>query len=173
MNVFGDEILQVIQPSFVHIPTQLSEPLMNKTSYSVYVCGVYTKRPGNGGCACIITKEEKICAELSETLPNTTNNEADLTAIIKALSWFAGSANVTVHTNSRYVLMGTSEWLPRWKRDGWKTSSKKTVANIGLWKELDNLCQRHCVEFEWIHSYHPLVEDARKLARSGLDSHLS
>ncbi|AMQ10652.1 ribonuclease H [Brazilian marseillevirus] len=173
MNVFGDEILKVVQPSFVHIPTCLSEPLVNKTPYFVCICGVYTKRPGNGGCACIITKEEKVCTKLSEFLPNTTNNEADLAAVVKALSWFTGSTNVTVYTNSRYVLMGTGEWLSRWKRDGWKNSSKKTVANVELWKELDSLCQRHCVEFEWIHSYHPLVEDSRKLARSGLDSHLS
>lgn len=72
-------------------------------------------------------------------LGNKTNNEAELTAMLEAIKWVSSKTNTraTIHTDSNYVMQGMLEWLPNWKRNGWKTAQGKPVKNQTLWKEID------------------------------------
>lgn len=105
---------------------------------------------------------------ISAGVPQTTNQKMELTAAIQGLKALkVGDVPVTIFTDSRYVQQGATEWLPKWKQNGWRTSAKKPVENVELWRELDGLLQRLSVIFTWIkgHSGNPMNELADRLAR--------
>lgn len=88
--------------------------------------------------------------------PHTTNNRMELTAAIEALSRITEPCEVSLFTDSQYVIKGITEWLEGWKRKGWRTSTKKPVLNDDLWKRLDALNTHHSVSWHWVrgHSGH-------------------
>lgn len=98
--------------------------------------------------------------------PHPTNQRAELTATIEALKALKTPAQVDLHTDSKYVVNGLTDWLAKWKTNGWKTSSKKSVENIDLWQELDTLLGQHSVTAHWVkgHSGHAENERADTLA---------
>ncbi|TFH87936.1 ribonuclease HI [Billgrantia azerbaijanica] len=98
-----------------------------------------------------------------------TNNRAELTAVIEALSSLRRASIVDLTTDSEYVMKGATEWLNGWKRKGWKTASKKPVKNADLWQKLDGLLGAHSVRFHWVrgHSGNPENELADTLAVAG------
>ena len=101
----------------------------------------------------------------------TTNNRMELTAAIEALNALKGSQRVRLYTDSKYVMDGIREWLPNWKKRGWKTSNKKPVKNVDLWQALDAATGRHDVEWRWVrgHTGNPGNEEADALANRGID----
>jgi ribonuclease HI len=103
--------------------------------------------------------------------PETTNNRMELTAAIEALNALQGSQAVILHTDSRYVMDGIREWLPNWKKRGWKTAAKKPVKNQDLWQALDAAAARHTVTWKWVrgHDGNPGNETADALANRGID----
>ena len=103
--------------------------------------------------------------------PETTNNRMELTAAIEALNALKGSRNVTLHTDSKYVMDGINDWMPNWKKRGWKTSNRKPVKNQDLWQALDAAISRHQIEWKWIrgHTGVPGNEEADALANKGID----
>jgi len=102
---------------------------------------------------------------------STTNNRMELTAVIKGLEALNKPCKVHITTDSKYVLSGITEWMPNWKKRGWKTASKKPVLNAELWRQLDELVAQHEVDWEWVkgHSGHPENEIADALANRGID----
>jgi ribonuclease HI len=68
-----------------------------------------------------------------------TNNTMELRAGTEALRYVAANMVVWVTTDSQYVRKGVLEWMPKWKRNGWKNSKKQGVANAVLWRELAGL----------------------------------
>ena len=92
----------------------------------------------------------------------------ELQAAISGLQALKRPMNVTITTDSKYVMNGITSWMDGWKRNGWKTASKKPVANQELWQELDAACQRHNVRWEWVkgHAGHTENERCDTLARS-------
>jgi ribonuclease HI len=94
----------------------------------------------------------------------------ELTAVIRALSALKRPVAARVHTDSRYVQRGISEWMSAWKQRGWRTAGKTPVKNVDLWKELDRLAGMHRIEWTWVkgHSGHPENERADRLARRGM-----
>ncbi len=108
--------------------------------------------------------------ELSGGEANTTNNQMELMAAIMALETLARASTLTVVTDSAYVKNGVTGWIHGWKRNGWKTSSKKPVKNVELWQRLDAAQARHDVTWEWVkgHAGHPENEKADELARAGM-----
>jgi len=74
---------------------------------------------------------------------DTTNNRMELTAAIEALNALRGSRSVILHTDSKYVMRGITEWMTKWKERGWKTAAKKPVKNQDLWMALDQAIARH------------------------------
>jgi ribonuclease HI len=90
----------------------------------------------------------------------------ELTAVIEGLTLLTRPSRVELHSDSKYVLDGLSDWLAGWKRRGWRTADKKPVKNEDLWRRLDELASRHEVRFHWIrgHAGHPENERADALA---------
>ena len=136
----------------------------------IYTDGSCIGNPGPGGWAVIIldNRNEKI---ISGKKNNTTNNQMELLAPIKALSNFNKKKSFIIFTDSIYVKEGITKWIGNWKKNNWKTSKKKPVKNQKLWKKLDELVKFHDVKWEWIkgHStniYNNLVDElARKAAK--------
>jgi ribonuclease HI len=134
------------------------------TQVDIYTDGACSGNPGPGGWGAIMiwNGREK---ELSGADPETTNNRMELMAVIEALSTLKRPCTVTVHTDSQYVQKGMSEWLPRWKENGWKRKGG-SIQNLDLWQALDAQARKHEVSWAWVkgHSGHPLNERADALA---------
>lgn len=135
----------------------------------IYTDGACSGNPGPGGWGAIMTfgEHEK---EIYGGVPHTTNNRMELTAAIKALEALKRPTPVQIVTDSQYVRQGIMDWMPRWKRNGWKTASKQPVKNDDLWRELSNLTQIHKVDWQWVkgHAGHEQNERADELARRGI-----
>src|SRR5208282_2497223 len=139
------------------------------TSIDIFTDGACSGNPGPGGWGAILRTGEHE-KELSGGDRATSNNRMELTAVIRALEALKRSSAVTIHTDSRYVMDGVTQWMPRWKKNGWKTADKKPVKNEDLWRELDTQCARHELKWRWVrgHSGHPENERADALARGAI-----
>lgn len=140
-----------------------------KPKVDMFTDGACSGNPGPGGWAAILRSgtAEK---EISGGELGTTNNRMELLAVINGLRALKTSSNVTVHTDSRYVMDGATTWLKRWKTNGWKTSDKKPVRNDDLWRELEEASSRHEVDWRWVrgHADHVENERADALARAAI-----
>ena len=136
----------------------------------IYTDGACRGNPGPGGWGVLL-----VAGRHRKTLhggdPNTTNNRMELTAAIEALNALKGSRKVVLHTDSRYVMHGITEWLDNWKKRGWKTAAKKPVKNQDLWMALDEAIERHDITWKWVkgHDGDPGNEEADMLANRGID----
>jgi len=132
----------------------------------IYTDGSCIGNPGNGGWAAILLMNEKKI-KIKGYKKNTTNNQMELTAPIKALKKIPIGEKIEIYTDSKYVKIGITEWVTKWKKNNWKTSSKKKVKNIDLWKELDNLNEKYHIKWCWIkgHSGNILNDEVDQLAR--------
>ena len=94
----------------------------------------------------------------------------ELMAAIKALEALKARYNVKIYTDSQYVKDGISSWIHKWKRSGWKTANNKPVKNVDLWQELDELQEKHHIEWIWVrgHSGTEGNEQADMLARNAV-----
>ena len=122
--------------------------------------------PGNGGWAAIINNQGNI-SKISGRQKNTTNNQMELLAAIKALKKIPIKQEVQLYTDSKYVKMGITEWIKSWKVNNWKTYSKKNVKNKDLWIELDCLSNKYEIKWLWVkgHSGDVRNEEVDKLAK--------
>jgi ribonuclease HI len=105
--------------------------------------------PGPGGWACILRYEGEE-RELSGSVPQTTNNRMELAAAINGLGALRESCDVELVTDSQYLKQGISEYLARWRANGWRTSNRKPVQNQDLWRELDEVVSQHVVRWTWV-----------------------
>lgn len=105
----------------------------------------------------------------------TTNNRMELTAAIEGLAALKRPSRVRLTTDSQYVRQGINDWMPRWKRNGWRTASRKPVKNRDLWERLDELAQRHHIDWCWVrgHSGHPENERVDEAANVAIDEMMS
>jgi ribonuclease HI len=135
----------------------------------IYTDGACSGNPGPGGWGAILIWGEKV-KELCGGEPATTNNRMELMAAIQALEGLNKPCRVELHTDSRYVMDGISQWISGWKARGWKTAAKAPVKNEDLWRRLDAARLRHEVDWRWVkgHAGHELNERADALARKGL-----
>lgn len=135
----------------------------------IYTDGACSGNPGPGGWGAILIYGEAR-KELKGGEAVTTNNRMELTAAIEALKALKSSCEVELHTDSNYLRHGITEWIAKWKRNGWKTASRKPVKNADLWRELDAARGRHEVRWHWVkgHAGHPENERADELAREGM-----
>lgn len=141
-----------------------------KETVEIFTDGACRGNPGKGGWGALLKygdKEKTLYGGQS----NSTNNRMELMAVIMALEAVNESFNITVTTDSKYVLQGATEWLSGWKQRGWKTAAKKPVLNIDLWQRLDKALESRNIEWKWVkgHSGHPENERADSLANLGID----
>ena len=132
----------------------------------IYTDGSCIGNPGVGGWGAIIIMDgKKIKIKGNKT--NTTNNQMELIAPIKALKKIPNNSEVQIFTDSKYVKMGITEWIHIWKKNDWKTSSKKKVKNIELWTQLDKLSNNFDIKWNWVkgHSTDKLNNEADLLAK--------
>ena len=144
------------------------------TAIEIFTDGACSGNPGAGGWGVILRcgETEK---ELSGGEAQTTNNRMELTAVIEALKALKRECEITLYTDSRYVMDGVNEWMPNWKKNGWRTTNKKSaVKNLELWQELDNLLPKHKIKWVWVkgHNGHQENERVDKLARDAAKSFL-
>jgi ribonuclease HI len=140
------------------------------TDVTIYTDGACRGNPGPGGWGALLVHHGRE-KELWGGEKQTTNNRMELLAAIRALEALTRRCRVALYTDSQYVRNGVREWLPNWKRRGWKTADKKPVKNQDLWERLDALQAAHEVEWHWVrgHSGHDGNERADQLANRGID----
>lgn len=134
----------------------------------IFTDGACSGNPGAGGWGAIL-RYNNVEKELSGGEADTTNNRMELTAVISALRALKEPCNITLYTDSRYVMDGIEKWIQNWKQSGWKTANKKSpVKNIELWQELDTLRSAHEIRWVWVkgHAGHPENERCDELART-------
>ena len=138
----------------------------------IWTDGACLGNPGPGGWGALLrwNGHER---ELSGGEPETTNNRMELMAAIQGLESLKRPCRVILTTDSQYVRKGITEWMTNWKKNGWKTASKKPVKNAELWQRLDTARERHDVQWDWVkgHSGHPENERADELASAAARDH--
>jgi len=141
-----------------------------KDTVIIYTDGACRGNPGPGGWGVILTYKG-IVKELYGGEKETTNNRMELTAAIQGLEVLKKQCRVELNTDSKYVLQGITEWLPNWKKRGWKTAGNKPVKNEDLWRRLDAARNQHTIEWKWVkgHSGHKENDRADELANLGID----
>ncbi|MBL4611636.1 MAG: ribonuclease HI [Pseudomonas sp.] len=140
----------------------------------IFTDGACKGNPGPGGWGVLLRLGEHEKALHGGELM-TTNNRMELMAAIMGLRALKKTARVMLTTDSEYVMKGIREWMPNWKKRGWKTASKQPVKNADLWMLLDELVNQHEVEWRWVkgHSGHRENEIADELANLGVQEVLS
>jgi len=105
---------------------------------------------------------------------DTTNNRMEMMAAIEALAALTRPSRIALTTDSQYLRQGISDWLPRWKANGWRTAAKKPVKNQDLWERLDAVAVGHQIEWHWVkgHSGHPENELVDSAANDAIDEML-
>lgn len=136
----------------------------------LFTDGACRGNPGPGGWGVLLrfNANEK---ELYGAEALTTNNRMELMAAIIGLETLKRPCEVTLMTDSKYVMQGITEWLPQWKQRNWKTAAKKPVKNVDLWQRLDAATNGHTINWQWVkgHSGHTENERADALANRAID----
>ncbi|MBM3502848.1 MAG: ribonuclease HI [Alphaproteobacteria bacterium] len=137
----------------------------------VYTDGACSGNPGPGGWG-VVLRSGTHERELFGGEPETTNNRMEMMAAIQALEALKRLSTVHLHTDSTYLRDGITQWIKRWKKNGWRTADRKPVKNVDLWQRLETAIGRHHVTWHWVrgHAGHPENERADALARRGIAS---
>ncbi len=141
---------------------------------TIYTDGACSGNPGPGGWGALLMFGDHQ-KEISGGAAETTNNRMELTAAIEALKALTRPCQVDLYTDSSYVKDGITQWIARWKKNGWRTANKKPVKNEELWRALDAALARHDITWHWVkgHAGEPGNEKADELARQGMASYLN
>ena len=102
--------------------------------------GACSGNPGPGGWGALLRFEDGSVEEFGGHAPATTNNRMELQAALKVLQRLKQlplHPDLTLRTDSKYLIDGLGSWIKGWKRKGWKTAAGKPVLNQDLWKALD------------------------------------
>lgn len=126
----------------------------------IFTDGACKGNPGPGGWGVILRmgRHEK---EMSGSDPDTTNNRMEMTAVIRGLKALIEPCEVTIYTDSKYVIDGITKWVHGWKRNGWVNASKQPVRNADLWHDLIEVTQRHQIAWQWVKGHDGHVENER------------
>lgn len=144
------------------------------TDIEIYTDGACRGNPGPGGWGALLIAGEAR-RELSGAEPATTNNRMEMMGAIEALKALKRPVRVTLYTDSKYVCTGIEEWLPNWKKRGWKTADRKPVKNQDLWQALDEARTPHEVTWKWVkgHAGNEGNERVDALANEAIDAMLA
>jgi len=140
-----------------------------KPCVEAFTDGACSGNPGPGGWG-VLLRMGKHERELYGGEAETTNQRMELQAAIETLKALRKQCHISIHSDSKYVVQGMTEWIHGWKQNGWKNAGKKPVANQDLWETLDRLAAKQDVTWIWVkgHAGHPENERADELARRGV-----
>lgn len=138
--------------------------------FKIYTDGACSGNPGPGGWGAVIFDNDNNQTNISGKEKNTTNNRMEILAAIMALKKIKSNSQITIYTDSTYVKNGITEWVFNWKKNDWKTASKKPVKNKDLWIKLDKLCEKNKVSWKWVkgHATNKYNNLADQLATSAI-----
>ena len=138
----------------------------------VYTDGACSGNPGIGGWGVVIIINNNKPINLNGGSIHTTNNQMELTSAIKALKYFKEKSILNLFTDSKYVKEGIETWIINWKKNEWKTASKKPVKNKELWIKLNKQIVRHTIHWQWVkgHAGNEYNEKADYLARKFIET---
>ena len=122
--------------------------------------GACIGNPGPGGWACVLRSGEAK-SEMFGSEPRTTNNRMELQAVIEGLNAVKESCEITLNIDSQYVKNGITQWITKWKANGWTTAGKKPVLNQDLWLELDQAVRRHTIQWQWVKGHASHADNIR------------
>ena len=136
----------------------------------IFTDGACRGNPGPGGWGVLLRFKDSE-KTLKGATTDTTNNRMELQAAISALESLSQPCKIQLTTDSRYVMDGIQQWMPNWKKRGWKTANKKPVKNEDLWRKLDELVSAHEIDWHWVkgHSGHRENEIVDQLANDAID----
>ncbi|WP_201555390.1 DNA polymerase III subunit epsilon [Psychrobacter sp. 72-O-c] len=160
-------------PSQPAIKNHTIDPMAAKTDATVaYTDGACKGNPGAGGWGAHLIFSDGSSQDIYGGDSDTTNNRMELMGAIQALKHSPRELKLEIWTDSSYVKNGITEWIDNWKKKGWKTASRKPVANQDLWQQLDELRQARDVDWHWVkgHAGHAGNEKADELANLGVTS---
>jgi ribonuclease HI len=137
----------------------------------IWTDGACKGNPGPGGWGALLRYGDRE-KELFGGERHTTNNRMELTAVIEALASLKRRCHVVLHTDSQYVQLGITEWIPNWIRRGWKTADRKPVKNADLWQRLHEVAAGHDVQWRWVKGHAGVDgnERADELANRGVET---
>ena len=143
---------------------------MENKAVEIFTDGACRGNPGPGGWGVLLRYQGKI-RELCGYQADTTNNQMELMAAIQGLEALNRPCQVILTTDSQYVRQGITEWLPGWKRKGWRTAAGKPVKNMELWQRLEKATTSHQIDWRWVkgHSGHAENERVDQLANLAID----
>ncbi len=126
----------------------------------IFTDGACKGNPGPGGWGALLCmgKHEK---EIVGSAPDTTNNRMEMTAVVEALNALIEPCEVTLHTDSRYVIDGMTKWIDGWQKKGWINASKQPVRNADLWHDLIEAAKRHRIDWQWVRGHNGHTENER------------
>ncbi len=124
----------------------ISNAIIPFVKYIAFTDGSSRGNPGPGGWACIVASP-KTTVEYGGREAETTNNRMEMFAIASAIKSIKSGDEIIVHTDSTYAMKGATSWIKGWKRNGWKTASKKDVENRDLWELIDSVMNGKNVSF--------------------------
>jgi len=134
----------------------------------IYTDGACDPNPGPGGWAAALryNRKEKVLTGFEQ---KTTNNRMELTAAIQALLALKTPCEIEFYTDSEYLKRGVTEWLPNWRKRGWKRKGA-ALANVDLWQTLDKALSGHAINWNWVrgHAGHNENERVDRLARQAI-----
>ena len=122
---------------------------VDATRVTIATDGACKGNPGPGGWGALL-RFGTVEREISGGEADTTNNRMEMMAAIMALESLKRPCQVDLTTDSVYVRDGITKWIHGWKHNGWRTASKKPVANADLWQRLDAATQRHQIAWHWV-----------------------
>lgn len=127
----------------------------------IFTDGSCSGNPGAGGWGAILRYKD-VEKELSGYEEQTTNNRMELSAVINSLKTLKEQCNITLYTDSKYVIEGITKWLENWKKNNWRTANKKgDVKNVDLWQELDEQVSKHIIRWVWVKGHDGHFENER------------
>ena len=133
--------------------------MKNKEIIQMWTDGACSGNPGNGGWGVLIKLVDGNQIKLSGHEQFTTNNRMEMLAVIEGLKYLKNYSSIIIHTDSKYVLEGITNWITNWKQNNWKSSNKKDVKNKDLWIELDALVNKFKIEWKWVKGHSGNVEN--------------
>ncbi len=145
--------------------SEIAESTNTEQLIEIYTDGSCLGNPGPGGWGVMLTWRGET-KELSGGAADTTNNRMELMAAIQAIEALKRRGPIKLHTDSKYVRNGITDWIKNWKKNGWKTAAKKPVKNADLWQRLDKAIVGRQIDWIWVkgHAGDPGNERADMLA---------
>jgi ribonuclease HI len=143
----------------------------NNQLVTIYTDGACLGNPGPGGWAAILIYKEHQ-KKISGGQKDTTNNRMEMQAAIEAFRTLKKPSQITIYTDSKYVMDGITKWIIGWKKNGWRNANRQAVKNSDLWQELDAEVSRHKIQWNWVkgHAGNHFNEVVDELARKAAEA---